>query len=658
MTRRLVASIASFLAIASASALTVSYDGRTPEANREWGDRSHLRAHMEVAAKRICQALYGDSERSRLHENFHMTLHLDPVKGGNPAFASGRRITWKVGAHPGGEMDGCPGILVHEMTHVLDMGSDRVFTEAMADWVRYYKCANPPDVLWRRYNALRGGRSYGKYAAGANFLDFMTQNYGEGTVYKILLGYKQHGKNPWEKLFGKDFDGLIAEWRQMETIYDPVFEWTYNGNASGVVRSDKKHCRLSGISAGDADDRSGAWLDGATAGEVPTVKDGNMTIALHGWFPNDGAPTAIASLGAPGDGSGKAVVLATSGKSNLLSAHVIAQCPGSSRQIVSTTRIPVKNMAAGPHSVVLAVKSGDTALVVVDGRPAAKIDMNSKCNGCSFAPKFAIGGVSGGIGVSGVSESKGAAGVRLDDVRVFNRTFRPRETKAYADTFGADYRPAVAVTAEWIGAPGGQELDSPQNWLCVNAVGERITAIPTKDTAVKVYGKKIPNIRSGSKFRCKSFTVAGLAIIDGNIDLRGAGIVDIEDNSRIITKGDHLIAVSKLRAERVRLDGKLAVTGGMKVSGKLEMKAGSFLRLPSDPAMASVKSISVNGEGTVVLRPGETPKLGRAQKLLLMEEMPSDLTRFRLNPSDGPKDATFKPATGGKFLSVTSHKRS
>ncbi|MBQ2624831.1 MAG: hypothetical protein IJG18_07010 [Kiritimatiellae bacterium] len=642
--------------VVSAAALNVSYDGRTPESHREWGDKNCLREHMEVAAKRICEALYGDNERSRHHENFDMLLYLAPVKGGNPAFAVGRRVTWKVGEHPSGEIWGCPGILIHEMTHVLDMGSDRVFTEAMADWVRYYRCTNPPEVLRWRWKALRGGRGYGKYMAGANFVDFMTQNYGEGTIYKILMGYKQHGKDPWEKLFGKNFDGLIAEWRQMETIYDPIFEWTYNGDASGVVRHDKKHCRISGLSVSDAKDKSGAWIEGATAGEATTVKDGSIAIALHGWFPNGGTQTAIASLGAPGEGSGKAILLATSGKSNLLSAHVIAHCPGSSCQIVSTTKIPVKDMAESPHSVVLSVDGGDTALVVLDGGPAVKIDMSSKCKGCSFEPKFAIGGVSGGFGISGFSEPKGEAGVRIDDVRVFNRAFRPRETKSYADTFGADYRPAVAVTAEWIGAPGGKDLDSPQNWFCVNAIGERIAAIPTKDTAVKVYGKKIPNIQPGAKFQCKSFTIAGLAILDDSIDLRGVNVVDIEDNSRIISRGDNALAVSKLRGERVRLDGKLAVTTAMKVAGKLDMKGGSVLRLPENPAAALVGELAFSGEGSVSIKPGVMPQKGKTCKVLRVDKLPEDLSRLALHGTDDPSAAEFKPSTDKKSLTVYRRK--
>ena len=97
----------------SASALNVVYDNRTPQEHREWAERNHLPAHMEVAARRICTALYGNEPRSRLYENFTITLYLAPTRGGNPAFASGRRITWKVGEHPSGTIGECPGILVH-----------------------------------------------------------------------------------------------------------------------------------------------------------------------------------------------------------------------------------------------------------------------------------------------------------------------------------------------------------------------------------------------------------------------------------------------------------------------------------------------------------------------------------------------------------------
>ena len=184
------------------------------------------------------------------------------------------------------------------------MGSDRVFTEAMADWVRYYRvCTNPAGVLDRRYGALRGGRNYGKYAAGANFVDFMTQNYGEGTIYRILQGYAKHHGKVWENVFGKTFDGLVDEWRQMETIYDPVFQWTYTGTAEGKRRWDGKFCGLRSVAAKEASDKSGAWIDGATAGRVNNVSDGSLAIALNGRFPSGGNPVAIASLGAAKEGS-------------------------------------------------------------------------------------------------------------------------------------------------------------------------------------------------------------------------------------------------------------------------------------------------------------------------------------------------------------------
>ena len=81
-----IVSAALLFAALRASALNVVYDGRTPQEHREWAERNHLPAHMEVAARRICTALYGNEPRSRLYENFTITLYLAPTRGGNPAF--------------------------------------------------------------------------------------------------------------------------------------------------------------------------------------------------------------------------------------------------------------------------------------------------------------------------------------------------------------------------------------------------------------------------------------------------------------------------------------------------------------------------------------------------------------------------------------------
>ena len=661
MTRHVFLLLAAGFTVTSAVALNVVWDDRTPEECRQWGERCYIREQMEVLAPLICKALYGDHERSRIHEDFTITLFLSPTKGGNPAFASGKRITWKVGEHPDGDGSGGMGLLCHEMTHVLDMGSDGVFTEAMADWVRnyrvnYHRCSNPPYVLGLRYKALRGGRNYGKYVSGANFIDFMTQNYGEGTIFKILKGYRDYGKDPWKKLFDKDFDGLIAEWRQMQTIYDPVFQWTYNGTVPGVVRNDKKFCSLNSLAAKDTSDKAGVWLTGATEGKVNELADGNMTIALHGWFPRDGN-VAIASLGSAKEGAGKAVLLATTSQKDVLAAHVIASVLGKKYTIVSTATIPVTDFLSKPHSVILTTRDGTLAAVVVDGKPAAKIDMQTKCAGCVFTPAFAVGGMAGGIGVYGINEPRGEGGVRLDDVRVFTRTFRERETKSYATTFHENYRGAVAVTASWCGEQGSDDIDNAGNWFCVNSLGERIVALPTKETAVKVSGKALPSIPPDTKFAYKSFTIEGWAIAESaNIDLRGVKVVDLEDNVRIMTRGGHGIAFSAVRANRVRLDGSLAVVDEMKVAGNLEMKEGSFLRLPADPEKAFVKSISVKGEGTVVLKPSRPLQRDRYQKLLRMEEVPEDLTHFRLSANHDNKATTFHRGIGGKFLGVTPHR--
>ena len=656
--RSILALLASSFIATGAFALNVVWDDRTPEDSRKWADKHYIREQMEVVGKKICQALYEGHGRVNLHEDFTIILYLAPVKGGNPAFASGRRITWKVGPNPSGNPG--LGLLCHEMTHVLDMGSDRVFTEAMADWTRNYKvnfrgCSNPPYVLGLRYKALRGGRHYGKYVAGAHFIDFMTQSYGEGTIYRILQGYKQHGKGHWEKTFGKNFDGLVGEWRNMQTIYDPVYQWTYNGTSSGVVRHDGKFCSPGSVRCEDTPNGIGAWLTGATASEVNKC-GGDMTIALHGRLPRKGK-VAIASLGSAREGNGKALLLATTSARDALAAHVVASVPGKGCVIVSTTAVPVPNLAAGPHSIILATRGGNEAVVVVDGKPAAKVDMKVKCDGCTFTPAFAVGGMAGGIGVHGISEPNGEGGVCLNDVRVFTRTFRERETKQYATTFGPDYRGAVAVAASWCGGQGDSDVGNPNGWFCVNSLGERVHVLPTKDTAVTVSGTALPSIPPGTKFVCKSFTIDGWAVADSaNVDLRGVRIVDVDDNARIITRNGHGIAVNAIRANRIRLDGNLAVVGGIKATGNLEMREGSSLRFPANPDMTLVKSISVRGKGPVVLKPGAPAKRGSFQKILRIEEMPADLTRFRLNAGSDEKAATFSAAPGGKYLGVTPYR--
>lgn len=656
----IAAAIWAGLPVLSASALEVVYDDRTPEENRQWAENSYVREQMEVLAEKICKSLYGDSERSRLHEKTSIILYLVSEKGGAPAFAAGRRITWKVGNSPSGSADGGMGLLTHEMTHVFDMRSDGVFTEAMADWVRnykvwYYRCTDPARINNLRYGALRGSRNYGKYLTGAHFVDFMTQTYGEGTIYKILRGYQEHGDSHWEKTFGKDFDGLLAQWRQMETIHDPVFLWSYDGTPDGIVRRDKKFCDLERPAICEAPDRSGAWLDGTTVSRVNGISGGNMAIALHGRFPNGGTSVAIASLGAAREGDGKAVVIATGFKRDELYAYVVASPPGGSCRIVSKTAIPVAGLAASSHSIVLSTIGGNEATVSVDGREPVRIDMKSRCEGCSFTPVFALGGMSGG-GASGLCRPKPRSreAVLLDDVRVFTRAFRPRETAQYAATFNAAYRPTVAVCAMWGGAQGETDVDNPQKWYCVNSIGEKIVALPSKETDVIAQGRTVPGIRRNSGFECRSFTVDGWLLADrANVDLRGVKRVRLTDNARIITRDGYAVAVDGLEAERVRLDGALGATGEMKIAGNLEMREGSILRIPSDMKKASIKSISIKGEGTVAIKTIQPLVRGRTQKILQIEELPKDLKRLRLHASSGPKEATFGGSALGKFLSVT-----
>ena len=683
------------LVAVSATAVDVVFDERTPKENCAWVDKWHVREQMVAVAAKICKVLYGGTKNENIGDNFTITLYPTPEKKGNPGFTSGRRVTWRVGMSPDWDASNGIGLLAHEMTHALDLNCrpmavsrfakfyDGKFVEATAVWVTdynvkygykgYMKCTSPEILLDRRYEALRYHRSWGGYRAGAGFFDFVEQTYGKGTALKLIWEQTATGKQPWERVLGKTMEELEAEWRQMETIYDPVFQWNYNGTAAGAVRKDKKFCGLKTISAVDSPDKAGAWLDGATASKVEGVTDGSLTIALHGRFPKKDN-VALASLGAAKEGNGKALLLTTSSKANALAAHVIATVPGRGCHIVSTTPIPLsptptKNSnsspgstaialaAAVPHSLILTVKDGDEAAVIVDGKPVAKIDMKKKCKDCAFAPVFAVGGMSGGFGVAGFSEPRGADGVLLDDVRVFTRAFRAKESASYAATFGPDYRGAVPVEGTWIGPQGGSDLDNPENWKCFNSYGEKIVAVPTKDTDVTVWCKTIPSIPPKSTFACKSFTIDGLAVVeDANVDLRGAGTVDFADNTRIITKGGHMLAVSKLRGDRVQLDGKLAVTKAMKVSEKLELAGGSSLRLPEDPAAASVGELALSGEGCISIRPGTLPEKARTCKVLRADKLPEDLSRLVLHGMDDPSAVAFGQSGDKKSLTVYRRK--
>ena len=656
---------------ASAPALEVVFDDRSPQDLRDWVDASYLRQQMEVTAPKICKLLYGGTANENYSEKLKIQLYLSPQRGGNPAFASGRRITWKaVGYKNKGSAVNGVGVLGHEMTHVLDLNAkamsvkkfrnfhDSPIIESTAVWVTdynvkygYRKYSSPSIVLDRRYEALRGKRKWGKYRDGAGFFDFLEQAYGKGTAVKVIRDVTARGKNPWPRVLGKSLDQLVEEWRNMETIYDPVFQWNYNGTANGAVRHDKKFCALGKISAEDAADKSGAWLSGATGARVNNLKGGNITIALHGRFPAKPG-TAIASLGSAAGAEKKALLLATSSKRNVLEAHVVATVPGEDCRVVSTTPVPLpESTSAGPRSVILTVKGGTMAAVVVDGRPVAKIDMSTKCEGCALEPVFAVGGMSGGLGASGFSEARGEGGVLLDDVRVFTRTFRKKEVAMYASTFGPGYRGAVAVEATWCGPQGGKDIDNPANWMCFNAYGEKIVAVPSKETDVLLWFREIPSIPPKSKFACKSFTIDGIVVADrATIDLRGVRVVNVTDNTRVITTNGHGLVVNAIKGGRLRVDGSLAVVSGMNMAGRLELKSGSVLRLPADPAMAFVKSIAVKGDGQAVLKSFAPRSRGVYQKILRVETMPEDMSRFKMDPSDGPADATFKASADGKYL--------
>ena len=651
-------------AACAASALNVVYDERTPETHRKWADDCFVREQMEAIAPKICNALYEGHSGTNKHENFTITLYPAPISGGNPAFASGKRITWKVGEHPKGDASGGMGCLCHEMTHVLDMGTDSVFTEAMADWTRNYKvwyprCTSPSHVLDLRYKALCGGRNYGKYLSGAHFVDYMTQTYGEGTIYKILMGYKEHGKNPWEKTFGKSLDALVADWKTMQTIYDPAVQWSYVGSGEWLVRKNNSLVKMpkEGFGLKESSDRAGALVARATS--VQLVGDswsGERTFMLHGRF-GTSKGRAVASIG----GAGKTVVLATAGGGSLVLAAIARE--GSQERCVARAAVPVP---AGPypHSVVVVVR-GDVAVALVDGRGGAKLDFRGKCDGCALGRAFAVGGVAGGLlGASLKGEFGDASvpdGIVLDDVRVFNRAARGREAAQYARTYGTSFAPAVATRASWAGGHDGSISDT-KSWYCVNSAGERITAVPTEATEVFVSGRALPSIPRGTRFACKSFTVDGWAVAERPVDWRGVKIVDCADWTKLMSKGG-LFAVGILRGRNLGIGGhtapgRVSIDTAAKITGKLTILGGSVLRLPESGANVQVGSLEARGEGLVFLKPGASAlKSGERRLVMKVDRLPNDLSRFSLYTSSGEPAGVFEATDGGKSLSVVNARR-
>ena len=87
----------------SSPALEVVFDGRPPQENRDWIDKNYIREQMDAVAAKICQALYVGRKDANRNEAFTITLFPTPEKKGNPGFASGRRLTWRVGKNPGGK---------------------------------------------------------------------------------------------------------------------------------------------------------------------------------------------------------------------------------------------------------------------------------------------------------------------------------------------------------------------------------------------------------------------------------------------------------------------------------------------------------------------------------------------------------------------------
>lgn len=83
------------------------------------------------------------------------------------------------------------------------------------------------------------------------------------------------------------------------------------------------------------------------------------------------------------------------------------------------------------------------------------------------------------------------------------------------------------------------------------------------------------------------------------------------------------------------------------------MTEGSVLVLPPEVEKTSVKAISIKGAGTVALKPGIPPRRGETRRILRVEGLPDDLSRFTLHGAQDPAGATFKRSADGRFLCVT-----
>ena len=97
-------------------------------------------------------------------------------------------------------------------------------------------------------------------------------------------------------------------------------------------------------------------------------------------------------------------------------------------------------------------------------------------------------------------------------------------------------------------------------------------------------------------------------------------------------------------------------TTAMKLTGKLDVKGGSVLRLPEDSSAASIGELAFSGEGGVLIKPGVMPPKARTCKLLRVEKLPEDLSRLSLHGMDEAGAAEFRQSTDKKFLTVYRRK--
>ncbi|HEY3782206.1 MAG TPA: basic secretory protein-like protein [Fimbriimonadaceae bacterium] len=112
--------------------------------------------------------------------------------------------------------DDIPGVMVHELTHVVQHYTHKSpgwLVEGIADYVRWY---NYEPVSKRHTPHASRAEATGSYQTTANFLDWAVKTYNKNLVKQLNqeLYDGTYTDDSWPKLTGHTLDQLNTEWKQ------------------------------------------------------------------------------------------------------------------------------------------------------------------------------------------------------------------------------------------------------------------------------------------------------------------------------------------------------------------------------------------------------------------------------------------------------------